>query len=263
MTVTAVYALDIGVYRTDGNGSVLAGTTAAWCRATTGLKVATGFTREGTRCRGKLSIDGSGAFDCGRNLDELARAIADDIRKKNEVALGFEAPMWIPLTLEHSGRMSLFDLRSEQERGSAWYLQSGAAATVKAISLGVLLRELLRTHLGGELPQLSTLPSAAGDGTIVLFEAFVAGDFKAFGDKVSDVVSGRDISDEADALAAALAWGSLHRGFELPPGFTALRLHGSGDRLSSCLSVWSVVLGETVTAGPPDCEVLALERSTW
>jgi len=85
--------------------------------------------------------------------------------------------MWLPLEHRHRPQLKLFGPRFEAERGSEWYLQSGAAATMKSMALGVLLREHLRSELG----HLPTITSSAGDRStaLIVFEAYVVGPFNS------------------------------------------------------------------------------------
>ena len=249
MTDSISYALDIGVYETGAMGQMLAGTTAAWCRAVGGTSYLKELVHEGTPTAGRFSrIGGMEEFVCGRSIEGLARAIARDLSDGHQVALGFEAPMWLPIELRHRPNLRLFGPRFDAERGSEWYLQSGAAAALKSVALGILLREHLRAELDGKLPALSTA-YADGGKALVLFEAFVVGPFK---------VLGRDVLDETDAMVAAIAWGAVHRGFALPGEFRPVVLHKSGSRTGQCLSLWSTIFSGETVGGPPDCEVVAL-----
>ena len=158
--------------------------------------------------------------------------------------------MWFPVEHAHRAPLKLFAPRFEAERGAEWYVQSSAAATLKSISLGVLLREELRRRLDGSLPALTTEPSAVG-GRLTLYEAFVVGRYK---------VLGTDVSDETDALLAAMAWGAVHRGFALPSSLRARTLHRRGTRMGPAISVWETIWGSMPISGSADCDVVAIER---
>lgn len=249
MTVPICYALDIGIYETGAKGQMLSATTAAWCRAVGGTPCLKALVHDGTPTVGRFSrAGGTEEFVCGRSIEGLAQSLVRDLGEGHQVALGFEAPMWLPLEHKHNPQLRLFCPRFDAEQGSEWYRQSGAAASLKSIVLGVLLREHLRAELGGALPRLST-DHADGGEALVLFEAFVAGPHK---------VLGRDVLDETDALVAAIAWGAIHRNFALPGGFRSVLLHKSGSRTRPCLSLWSTIFTGEVIAGPPDCDVVAL-----
>ncbi len=247
---TVSYALDIGVYDIGTRGQVLASTTAAWCRVPKGTPLLEQLRHSGTPDTSTFSVENTGyVFRSGRSIPGLAEAIAADLKRGWAVALGFEAPMWFPVEHEHRAQLKLFAPRFEAERGAEWYLQSGAAATLKSIALGILLREELRACLGGALPSLTTEPSLGG--SLTLYEGFVVGPYK---------VLGGDVPDETDALLAAVAWGAVHRGFELPSSLRALALHSRGTRAGPSMSIWATVWGSSPVSGPPDCDVVAVER---
>ena len=123
----------------------------------------------------------------------------------------------------------------------------------KAIVLGVLLFELLEPQIEGEL-RLTTDPAENEDGTLTLYEAFVAGSHK-----VTDAPAAEKAPDEWDAFVAALAWGNIHGGFKLPQGFQAVTLHEAGSAEDDVISIWSTIRCEGDVDGPLDCEVVALE----
>ena len=163
--------------------------------------------------------------------------------------------MWFPTAVASTNAMQLFGSRFEAERGSEWYLQSGAAATVKALSLGTLLfsRLLASNHV-----RLTTDPAAAAQQTIVLFEAFVVGGFK----QPPPHGVGAANTNEWDAFCAGLAWGSLHSAIAVPESVSPTRLHFSGGSSRRAASVWRMLAGTVETfpkiEGPSDCEVVAL-----
>ncbi|MGD0489669.1 MAG: hypothetical protein ABSB94_21115 [Syntrophorhabdales bacterium] len=257
---SVVFALDIGVYRTGANGQILSGTTAAWSRLTRGVADFDCIKHSGTPTYGQFTdssdLGESSTSLCGRSMEKLAELMADDLRGGRRVALGFEAPMWLPLEERHRANLNLFAPRFTAERGSEWYLQSGAAATLKAISLGVMLRNRLRELVG--TAKRTTLVKYWQPGTIFLFEAFVVGKYK-----VNNVTPGFAApDDERDAFTAALAWGNLHMGFVTPTSFQGVCLHAAGARSDPCLSLWDVIFGAGSFSAPGqlDCEVVALER---
>ena len=253
----SVYALDIGVYRTTKTGGISPGSTTGWCRLTDGVRTPEGqyeahryseTVRRVSRSESSLS-----PIECGRSIADLATAIADDMRDGRRVALGFEAPMWFPVELNHCSDLDLFSPRFDAERSHEWYLQSGAAATVKATCLGVLLVHELRSKLDQDV-RMTTNIDAWLPGTMMVYEAFVAGLYKVCGIKVSEVSS-----DERDAVIAALAWKAVHAGFALPAGFRARTLHTSGKHGKEAVSVWKHIASDGSIEGPDDCEVVAIE----
>lgn len=269
MTANVVFALDIGVYKIGASGQILAGTTAAWCRLDRGIADLSGIKYRGTT---KIGAD-TGEFvvppgeepstvKCGRSIEKLADAIAEDLEEGRRVALGFEAPMWFPLKYSHEPKLRLFRHRFKAEKGKGgeqgreWYLNSGAAATVKAISLGIMLREHLRCRY--EEGHFATTPDARSPGTVTLFESFVTGRFKVEPPKGM----GR-ATNEWDALISALAWDGLHADFEIPEALCPVSLHRAGSRTGPCFSVWDTIFAEgpSSLSGPPDCEVVALKNA--
>lgn len=189
-----------------------------------------------------------------RSIEKLADSIAQDVRNGYRVALGFEAPMWLPLEHRHKPRLKLFSPRFRAEERSEWYLQSGASATLKAISLGMMLREHLRESLS--INRRTTDINHWKPNTLLLFEAFVVGPYKVLDFQVASVAP-----NEWDAFTAALAWGALHVGFSAPSSLSPVSLHKTGERGGSCLSIWDIVFDDWLHAsGPPDCEVVALRK---
>jgi hypothetical protein len=228
---------------------------AAWCRVDSNVSDFESLAHRGDATRGKFATSPEPAdeYHCGRSIEKLAELVASDLRAARTVALGFEAPMWLPLEHEHQPRLNLFGPRFPAEKGFEWYLQSGAAASLKAIALGVMLREHLKRSLSQCQAAATTLDGRTA-GRLVLFEAFVAGTYQ-----VSRFTS-TTAPNEWDAFVAALAWGAIHAGLSVPPGFRAVPLHTGGTRKGPCLSIWSVIFSDEPVAGPPDCDVVALER---
>ena len=244
----AVYALDIGVYNLGVGCQVLRSTTAAWCRLDT-------LPADLAELAHQFNHPDETSLRCGRDIRELVRLMACDLRRGTPVALGFEAPMWFPVYRAHRARFSLFEPRFPDERAHEWYLQSGAAATLKAISLGCLLFSELTATMGplNEVT-LSTHPDSWGKrSTLTLFEAFVAGDFKLeFPGNAHEFGE-----NEWDAATAAAAWLRVHSPLanDLPDRPLC---EAGGNR--DVVSVWSVIVGAGLPAaelqGPGACEVV-------
>lgn len=250
------YALDIGVYYTGPTGQVLNETTSAWCRLDRGLTNLNSLHYIGTPTQGRFTNRKDRPEDffcsCGRSIKILADSIVQDFKNGHRVAIGFEAPMWLPLERQHKPHLRLFVPRFHAEKGSEWYLQSGAAATLKAISLGMMLRNYLK-----ESPNITNRTTDINfwrPKTLLCFEAFVVGPYKCLDFQVASTAP-----NEWDAFTAALAWGALNLGFSVPASLNALRLHKPGGRHDACLSVWNIIFNEWMdSSGPPDCEVVAL-----
>ena len=256
-----VFALDIGVYRTGANGQILTSTTAGWSRLTRGVADFASIQHTGTpTCGHFVNFPNGGKSStnfCGRSIQKLAELIAEDYLAGRRIALGFEAPMWLPLEERHRANLNLFSPRFPAEQGREWYLQSGAAASLKAISLGIMLREHLHELIGNT--KTTTLFEYWKPGTVLMFEAFVAGKYKA-----DDVTASLVAPNEWDAFIAGLAWGNLHIGFVTPPAYRGVCLHAAGARSGSCLSVWDMIFGAGTlrVSGRPDCEVVAFEKQS-
>lgn len=261
-TSDVIYALDIGVYNVGCDGRMLASTSAAWCRVDEGTLRFAGLRHNGTLDCGELRIGESASWRCGRNVEQLAETIADDLRSGTRVALGFEAPMWFPIERANQPNLKLFTPRFDKEQrhdderqGHEWYLQSGAAATVKAISLGVLLFTEL---LGRNSDLACTTDRKQWQGkTLMLFEAFVTGKYK-----ITPPASLEGAANEWDAFVAALAWGAKHAGLITPRHVEPVVLHCACSHQGESLSVWKTICNATNLAGlptgPSDCGVVAL-----
>jgi hypothetical protein len=196
------------------------------------------------------------AWQCGRSILQLASAIAKDLEMGHLVSLGFEAPMWFPVRRSHSANLKLFAPRFRAERGSEWYLQSGAAATLKAISAGTMLLSLIQAD--SPRVRLTTAPDSIAPGTIGLFEAFVVDDFKV----TPPPQVARQAPNEWDAFTASLAWGAFYRAFDVPDLLAPRRLHTAGTEPSELISIWKTIVSNVPQfpqiEGPPDCDVIAL-----
>lgn len=119
------------------------------------------------------------------SLESLRGFLLADLLAGRRVALGIEAPMWIPLVgavAQPGVAWDLFGPRFAAEAKHEWYLQSGAQAAVRALQLAYLalqpaavdqdLEVQLTTHLGEWRDQQV-------HGTpILVWEAFVVSEFK-------------------------------------------------------------------------------------
>jgi hypothetical protein len=253
-----IYALDIGVYNLGEKGQVLSSTTAVWCRVDAGAAEFRSLRYSGTPDQGGILTGETASWRSGRKMEHLAEAIAADLHNGARVALGFEAPMWLPLERAHrSGR--LFAPRFEEEKGHEWYLQAGAAATVKAIGLGVMVFSTLLE----QYPSLAcTTDCSEWQGkTLMLFEAFVAGPYKV----VPPELLTKNALNEWDAFVAALRWGATHAGLHTPSYVDPVVLHRARSHRGESLSVWRVACGTAnlpgAPTGPCDCDIVALRNS--
>jgi hypothetical protein len=168
----ASYAVDIGMYHVGAKGQMCADTTTAWARSGEGTPSFNDITYSGSCDEGAFAKS-TQRWSCGRSISRLVDRIAADIDAGCSVSLGLEAPMWFPIGLKQCANLQLFNPRCDDERGSECYVQSGAAATVKAISIAAMLVNLLTSKQPGV--KLTTDPSSGADGAITLYEAFVVG----------------------------------------------------------------------------------------
>lgn len=115
----------------------------------------------------------------GVDLNMLCSAMASDLVEGRAVAIGFEAPVFLPVAREAE------DLCKARlgERGRPW--SAGAGVFVSAVVLPVAAWILERIALGceAERPRLSfstedwaVSPSAQAEGVLLVWEAFVSGD---------------------------------------------------------------------------------------
>lgn len=264
-----VYVLDIGMYNLGAEGQVLASTTTAWARVDKGIDSFKGFdfkcSPEGSLELGRL-VKGEQEWKCGRSLKTLADSMNEDIERGRSVALGFEAPMWIPVPREHGQNIELISHRfKEEEKGYAWYLQSGAAATLKSIVLGVQLFTMLCQKLSNSKEKalnlrFTTDTSGSSPCKLVLFEAFVAGDYKV---KPSQEIDKR-APNEWDAFTAALAWfGRETQPACIPKPHKVEVLSPLTSLPPDRISVWKMIAAQVPDCpqieGEDACKVVALK----
>jgi len=223
------YGIDVGMYEHGMKGAVNSNTTFAWGRVTHGVELH----RDDN---GDYSFEGA-EIEFGRDIRDLAKRLSRDIResarRKLRVAIGIEAPMWQPTPQQlPQGVFDLFPLRFDQEAGFWWYLQSGASATIRALSIGRLLFSLL--DIPRNLTQFTTCPTHSG--CIELFEGFVAGHWKL----------PRDITKHPnqhcwDAVTTAAAFQiAIKSG-----GNDSIILHRSTSYEGSLISHWKTIVGST------------------
>ncbi|MDA7918244.1 hypothetical protein N9B20_01145 [Mariniblastus sp.] len=233
------YGIDIGVYRHTQAGTVrgVSQSTFAWARAESDVAM--------SYDSGRFEFKNS--FQVGRNFADLADLIQNDVLQNKRIAIGIEAPMWQPSPDEiPQGEFSLFEPRFACERGCEWYLQSGASATVKAISIGKLLLSLANL---GEKTTFSTYVSQSSD--IVLFEGFVVGDWKLPG--------AEEFSEGAHAWDALTTAAAFHysQGSEKQAGLAVI--HDWGSIKEPVVSHWKTIVQEAGLSGihcDKDCAVV-------
>jgi hypothetical protein len=148
---------------------------------------------------GWWQISSSGAEQGGRDLNDLATLLADDLTRGEKVALGFEAPLFIPLpsSTEGLGRQRIGEV------GRPWCAGAGASTLAfglqeAAFVLTALARKTHHPIRGG----LDLAGLASDQFDLVLWEAFVSGPAKD-----------RTAADPhiADARAAAIEFQRRYR----------------------------------------------------
>jgi hypothetical protein len=111
----------------------------------------------------------------GRDLDELVELLATDLNQNRSVALGFEAPIFIPLPADTAGLC----LQRVGDRGRPWSAWTGSSV----LALGVQQAAYV---FGGMARRVVTQPRVSFDpaelsraeATLVVWEAFVSGKAK-------------------------------------------------------------------------------------
>ncbi len=100
------------------------------------------------------------------------------------------------------------------------------------------------------------------NGSLILFEAFVAGHYKLA--RPSGVPDGG--ANEWDAATAALSWLLAHGAASGGASTIPTTLHKAGNQRGAVMSVWSIILGACVAPvavqGPADCEIVAMRDPT-
>jgi hypothetical protein len=126
-----------------------------------------------------VKLNSSGDIESvGYNLAELAHDIASEIKNYMKIALGFEAPMWIPIPQindSHQFKMS-GRFYNELNQNSIRWFEGGAAPLVKTLPIGYFLFSQILKHS----PKIvaTTDLSDWENAQIYLFEGFAAGKYK-------------------------------------------------------------------------------------
>ena len=226
-----VYGVDIGVYHVTHQGEPKSSTTFAWCRLA------------------NLEESSTERSQKGKSLAELAENIRSDLDSQRRIALGFEAPMWLPAgRVETLVEHPVFEPRFGAEKQPyLWYAQAGAAASIKALVLGsMLFEEIGPERLTKTTTQIETWREDSG---ILLYEGFVVGERR-------HATESNESQDELDARAVATAFFDTSIGSD---GQRSEVLHAAGDA-KRAFSVWNSILnfaGEANHSGPCDCQVVA------
>ncbi|SDT09575.1 hypothetical protein SAMN05444162_3071 [Paenibacillaceae bacterium GAS479] len=125
----------------------------------------------------KLNVTGE-LEEVGYNIAELAQSIGMDLQRGIKVALGFEAPMWIPLPLISEDQRFKMTGRFHNEliRNSIRWFEGGAAPLVKTLPIGYMLfKELLNVRM--EVSATCSIEDWSR-ADMFLFEGFATGEYK-------------------------------------------------------------------------------------
>ena len=109
----------------------------------------------------------------GRDLDSLVDAVSADLLAGTAVALGFEAPLFIPLHSAHAG----LNRQRVGESGRPWCAGAGTGALALGIQQSAYVFGALAQRLR---PRVTFDPAAllCGEADLLVWEAFVSGKAK-------------------------------------------------------------------------------------
>lgn len=137
----------------------------------------------------------------GTDLNDLCRRIAEDLAAGRQVALGFEAPLWIPRASE----IAMLGRARRGDGNRAW--SAGAGPSVLATGLQqatFVLDQLMAT--GGCVPVgLDPVGWLRGDFQLLLWEAFVSATAK---DRTAENPHVSDARAAVEAFRQRIAQGS-------------------------------------------------------
>lgn len=109
----------------------------------------------------------------GRDLDSLVDAVSSDLLAGRAIALGFEAPLFVPAPSTQAG----LNRQRVGEKGWPWCAGAGAGA----LALGIQQSAYVFTTLAVRVhPRVTFDPSAlmSGEANLLVWEAFVSGKSK-------------------------------------------------------------------------------------
>ena len=110
----------------------------------------------------------------GRDLDGLVDAVSSDLLAGGAVALGFEAPLFVPAPSTQAG----LNRQRVGEKGRPWCAGAGTGA----LALGIQQSAYVFTTLAVRVhPRVTFDPSAlmSGEANLLVWEAFVSGKSKS------------------------------------------------------------------------------------
>lgn len=110
----------------------------------------------------------------GRDLDGVVAAVADDLDAGRRVAVGFEAPLFVPAPAAANG----LNLQRVGERGRPWCAGAGTGALAMGAQQTTYVFTRLAERVGAR--RVTFLPEVlrSGEADLLVWEAFVTKDAK-------------------------------------------------------------------------------------
>lgn len=177
----------------------------------------------------------------GRDIALCAKAITDALEEGVAVALGLEAPGWLPIPLDADG----LSCGRDGEGNRSTFAPAGAyVATLGLQQLAWILRNV-GTATGR--PTLTTRPSRWRSGGILLWEAFVSGDAHADSETADGHV--RDAANAANEFVRLHSQG-LESALALREDEIALSLFGAALAWARALGYAQTVDDEDISSPP-------------
>jgi len=122
----------------------------------------------------------------GSDIEAFAAGIAEDVRSGMKVALGFECPLFVPVTVEADNLTSA----RKGEHNRSWSAGPGCAVLATGLVEVAWVFMELKTRVGSTLrPTLAWTELHEGDCNLFLWEAFVSGTAKGGDDKEDAAVA--------------------------------------------------------------------------
>ncbi len=137
----------------------------------------------------------------GTDPEQTVESLIAGLDEQLPVALGFEAPLLLPVPLATAGASTSLGRARSGEGNRSWSAGAGAGALATGlVQISWVLDRLVAVR-GDDMPTVTTTPATwmAGRADVLLWEAFVSGDGKP--------VPAEAGSHAADAAAAAEEFG--------------------------------------------------------
>ncbi len=150
-----------------------------------------GSPRRGNFAWARLASEPGTLAELSTNITELAMRLKSDLPRR-KVALGFEAPMFIPIPQEEGG----LSRGRPGEGDRSCFAPAGMAVSMMGLQQMTRLFHQLRTERASFVWSMKEFAEATEPGTLLLWEAFVSKDAKSKG-------GGKHNEHEQDAEIAA------------------------------------------------------------